>query len=118
MKVLDQKHLLKRASSGLIPPSVQNRYKQPYRAPDGASFFGKRANDADDLLSAEQIAADGIFDPRAVAQLVQKFRRGTQTSVGDNMALVGILSTQLVINRFINRRDATRLRSGPVVHNG
>ena len=117
MKVLDQKHLLKRAASGLIPPSVQNRYKQPYRAPDGASFFGKRANYVNDLLSAEQIAADGIFDPRAVEQLVQKFRRGTQTSVGDNMALVGILSTQLVIARFINRRDATSLRSGPVVQN-
>ena len=52
MKVLDQKHLLKRAASGLIPPSVRDRYKQPYRAPDGASFFGKRASYVGDLLSA------------------------------------------------------------------
>jgi asparagine synthase (glutamine-hydrolysing) len=105
MKVLDQKHLLKRAANGLIPQSVKGRFKQPYRAPDGCSFFGPKANYVEDLLSPEQIKRDGVFEPRAVSQLVNKFKSGAQTSVGDNMALVGILSTQLVLNRFVNRRD-------------
>src|SRR5574341_651845 len=40
MKVLDQKHLLTQAVKGLIPESIRTRHKQPYRAPDGRSFFG------------------------------------------------------------------------------
>jgi asparagine synthase (glutamine-hydrolysing) len=104
MKVLDQKHLLKRAAEGLIPASVRRRFKQPYRSPDGTSFFAARSSYVDDLLSGDQIRHDGVFAPQAVEQLVSKFRRGVQTSVSDNMALVGILSTQLLIERFMKRR--------------
>jgi asparagine synthase (glutamine-hydrolysing) len=107
MRVLDQKHLLKRAAAGLIPESVRQRFKQPYRAPDGSSFFAAQSSSVDDLLSPSQISRDGVFDARAVEQLVSKFRRGGQTSVSDNMALVGIVSTQLLIQRFMNRRIAT-----------
>ena len=107
MRVLDQKHLLKRAAEGLIPESVRQRFKQPYRAPDGSSFFAAQPSSVDDLLSPSQISRDGVFDARAVEQLVSKFRRGGQTSVSDNMALVGIVSTQLLIQRFMNRRIAT-----------
>jgi asparagine synthase (glutamine-hydrolysing) len=107
MKVLDQKHLLKRAAEGLIPESVRQRFKQPYRAPDGSSFFTERSSDVDDLLSPSQITRDGVFDAQAVGRLVSKFRRGGQTSVSDNMALVGIVSTQLLIHRFMNRRVGT-----------
>src|SRR6202790_1810712 len=39
MKVLDEKHLLRRAASHLVPDSIQKRRKQPYRAPEGKSFF-------------------------------------------------------------------------------
>ena len=44
MKVLDEKHLLKRAASGLIPETIRKRHKQPYRAPDGCSFLGSRGS--------------------------------------------------------------------------
>jgi asparagine synthase (glutamine-hydrolysing) len=107
MKVLDQKHLLKRAAEGLIPESVRQRFKQPYRAPDGSSFFGAKSSYVDDLLSPSQIKRDGVFEAQAVERLVSKFRRGGQTSVSDNMALVGIMSTQLLIHRFMNRRIGT-----------
>ena len=39
MKVLNQKHLLKRAFAGLIPESITHRPKQPYRAPEGRVFL-------------------------------------------------------------------------------
>jgi asparagine synthase (glutamine-hydrolysing) len=107
MKVLDQKHLLKRAAEGLIPESVRQRFKQPYRAPDGSSFFGAKSSYVDDLLSPSQIRRDGVFEAQAVERLISKFRRGGQTSVSDNMALVGIVSTQLLIHRFMNRRIGT-----------
>jgi asparagine synthase (glutamine-hydrolysing) len=108
MKALDEKHVLKRAVEGLVPPAVLARPKQPYRAPEGQSFFTARAGRADleyvdDLLSAERIRRDGLFDPNRVQLLVRKVRSGHAIGVKDNMALVGILSTQLVVDQFVNR---------------
>lgn len=104
MKVLDQKHLLKRAADGLIPRSIQTRFKQPYRAPDGKSFFACARNYAQDMLSAENIKRDGILNHTAVAALVAKFEGGRANSVKDDMALVGVLSTQILLDQFIHRR--------------
>lgn len=103
MKVLDQKYLLKRAATGMIPESIRSRHKQPYRAPEGRCFIGPFKSYADDLLSQGLIARNRIFEPRAVSALVGKFKSGNRTSVRDNMALIGILSTQLLIDRFVDR---------------
>lgn len=103
MKALDQKHLLKEACRGLIPESILSRPKQPYRAPDGKSFFGNTAVEyAEDLLSPAALRENGIFDARAVTLLVDKFRSGRASSTKDNMALVGVLSTQLLAHQFTN----------------
>ncbi len=104
MKVLDQKYLLKRAANGLIPKSIQTRFKQPYRAPDGKSFFAGARSYAQDMLSGENIKSGGIFNPGAVAALVAKFESGRATSVKDDMALVGILSTQSLLDQFFRRQ--------------
>ena len=102
MKVLNEKYLLKRCANGLVPPSVVKRPKQPYRAPDGKSFFhGPPLEYVDALLSSDRIQQDGLFDSLAVKSLVQKFRQGRAIGVRDNMALVGILSTQLVVEQFV-----------------
>ena len=42
MKVLNEKYLLKQAASGLVPPAILRRRKQPYRAPEGRSILGER----------------------------------------------------------------------------
>jgi asparagine synthase (glutamine-hydrolysing) len=103
MKVLNEKYILKRTFGPLLPSSIVNRPKQPYRAPDGRSFFtGGGLDYAEALLAPNRIKADGIFDPSAVAKLVEKFRAGRAIGVKDDMALVGILSTQLVIDQFIS----------------
>jgi asparagine synthase (glutamine-hydrolysing) len=105
MKALDQKYLLKQAVRGLIPESIRTREKQPYRAPDGVSFFaGRKDTYAADLLSIERITRDGIFDPKATVALVNKFRSARETSMKDNMALMGILSTTVLIDRFMRSR--------------
>lgn len=102
MKVLNEKYLLKRCADGLVPPSVKKRPKQPYRAPEGKCFFtGAGLEYVDELLSPGRIAQDGIFNPLAVRKLVEKFRHGRALGIKDNMALVGILSTQLVIDQFV-----------------
>jgi asparagine synthase (glutamine-hydrolysing) len=105
MKVLDQKHLLKRAFEGLIPESIVRRPKQPYRAPDGKCFFGADVEYTQALLSPDAIQQNGIFDAQAVAALVSKFKNGRASSVKDNMAMVGVLSTQLLVHQFINQRS-------------
>jgi asparagine synthase (glutamine-hydrolysing) len=102
MKVLNEKHLLKRCARDLIPPSVRKRCKQPYRAPDGKSFFhAARPEYVDELLSAERVRAAGLFHPQAVRKLVQKFCAGKAIGIKDNMALTGILSTQLLVDQYV-----------------
>jgi asparagine synthase (glutamine-hydrolysing) len=106
MKVLNEKYLLKRAAGHLIPESVTRRPKQPYRAPDAVSFLGDvrtRPAWVDELLSPGRIQAAGLFDPVAVERLVRKFEERRAIGAADNMALVGILSTQLVVDRLIDR---------------
>jgi asparagine synthase (glutamine-hydrolysing) len=112
MKVLNEKYLLKRCASGLVPPSVLQRSKQPYRAPEGSCFFHGAPRDyVDTLLSPARIGQDGIFNPPAVQRLVEKFHQGRATSSKDNMALVGVLSTQLVVDQFTRtfRGDSGRV---------
>ena len=43
LRVLDEKHVLKRVARDLVPPDVFQRKKQPYRAPDALSFVGADA---------------------------------------------------------------------------
>jgi asparagine synthase (glutamine-hydrolysing) len=107
MKVLNEKYILKRAVAMLIPSSVKKRPKQPYRAPDARSFFyqdpqATRQAYINELLSCEEIQKNGLFNPLAVQKLVDKARNGRIIGVKDNMALVGILSTQLLMEQFIN----------------
>jgi asparagine synthase (glutamine-hydrolysing) len=45
----------------------------------------------------------GLFDAAAVGKLVDKARGGQAIGARDNMALVGILSTQLLVHQFIDR---------------
>jgi asparagine synthase (glutamine-hydrolysing) len=108
MKALREKHILKVAAMDLAPRGVIERPKQPYRAPDAASFFdaatGRARRDYVDILLGEgKLKEHGIFDPEAVGVLVRKAKMGRATGAKDNMALVGILSTQLVMEQFVQR---------------
>jgi asparagine synthase (glutamine-hydrolysing) len=102
MKVLNEKYLLKRACKGLVPDSIVSRHKQPYRAPDGRCFFDTAEQGyVSEMLSPCSIRKNGIFDAGAVESLVGKFRAGKASSVKDDMALVGVLSTQLLAAQFM-----------------
>jgi asparagine synthase (glutamine-hydrolysing) len=101
---LDEKHLLKRAFEDLVPAEILHRPKQPYRAPDAASFFGAaRPEWLDQVTSPGAIAAAGVFDPALVAGLFAKCARtgGTRLGNTDNMRVLAVLSTQLVHHQHI-----------------
>jgi asparagine synthase (glutamine-hydrolysing) len=104
---LDEKHVLKRAAAGLVPEAIARRPKQPYRAPDALAFAGpRRPGWIGDVLSDEAVRAAGIFAPHGVAKLWQKCTARAdagQFSNADNMAMVGVLSAQLVHELFIRR---------------
>lgn len=104
MRVLNEKYLLKRAMRERLPQGILRRKKQPYRAPDIPAFFRDGTPDyVDELLSAEKLGDYGYFDPDRGRRLVEKARRGRAIGYGDNMAFVGMLSTQLWHHHFIER---------------
>jgi asparagine synthase (glutamine-hydrolysing) len=107
LRVLDEKHVLKRAATGLVPDAVVRRPKQPYRAPDALSFVGSDAPDwVAEVVSAEAVRRAGVFDAGMVERLWRKCRAsdgGEQFSNADNMALVGVLSTGLLHERLVRR---------------
>ncbi|MEZ4362743.1 MAG: asparagine synthase (glutamine-hydrolyzing) [Kofleriaceae bacterium] len=100
LRGLDEKHVLKRLSAELLPEEVRRRPKQPYRAPDALAFVGADAPAwIGELLTPEALAAGGVFQPQSAARLWEKCNaRATsaQFSNADNMAVVSMLSTQLV----------------------
>jgi asparagine synthase (glutamine-hydrolysing) len=57
----------------------------------------------DELLSPSALARSGLFNPQAVSKLVAKVRSSHAVGVKDGMALVAILSTQLVAAQFTER---------------
>lgn len=112
---LQEKHILKKSAQGLLPPQVWQRRKQPYRAPIHTAFFGHPNGGygnpsggygnppyVEELLAPEAVRASGLFDPGAVSRLVNKCRAGKRIGERDDMALVGVLSTQLVQHLFVD----------------
>jgi asparagine synthase (glutamine-hydrolysing) len=113
LRGLDEKHVLKRAARGLVPESVLRRKKQPYRAPDALSFVGPSAPAwAADLMTEQALADSAVFEPRLAGQLWRKCQGqgqagDAQFSNADNMALVGVLSTQLLHRQLVAGRPDT-----------
>jgi asparagine synthase (glutamine-hydrolysing) len=110
LRVLDEKHVVKQAARGVVAEEIVARKKQPYRAPDALSFVGgDRPDYVDEMLEPLCVAAAGLFEPRAVAALWDKCKAradGGQFSNSDNMALVGVLSTQLLHHQYVRNRPA------------
>jgi asparagine synthase (glutamine-hydrolysing) len=107
LRVLDEKHVVKRASRDLVAAEIAARPKQPYRAPDAASFLAPDAREyVEDLLAESSVRGGGVFEPAAVSRLWAKCKAqaGRGLSNTDNMALLGVLSTQLLHRQFVHGR--------------
>jgi asparagine synthase (glutamine-hydrolysing) len=109
LRGLREKAVLRAAVKDLLPESIVNRVKQPYRAPDSQSFCqgGAGAELVAELLSPERIRDAGYFDSEMVRRLVEKCRAGKAIGFADNMAFVGILSTMVVHDVFLGRKLAS-----------
>ncbi len=113
---LSEKWLLRRIARKYLPAEIGTRRKRPYRAPIQRSFFGPEGAKFEyvrELLTEEALSRSGLFNPRAVTQLVNKAASGAPLSENDDMALVGILSTQLVDRQFVRQSDEPRATLRP-----
>ena len=102
---LEEKYILRRAVADWLPPRIARRTKQPYRAPDSESCFpaGRPLEYVAEALSPVRVREAGYFDPQMVTRLVEKCRTGGAIGFGDNVALVTVLTTQLLHGQFVTR---------------
>jgi asparagine synthase (glutamine-hydrolysing) len=112
LRVLDEKHVLKRVAEPVVPSEIIARKKQPFRAPNALCFVARDAPAyIGEMLSEAAIRAANVFDPGPVARLLTKCRAraaagGGDLSNSDNMALVGVISTQLLHQQFVASRPS------------
>jgi len=102
MHGLRDKFLLRKLGSDLVPDDIWNRPKKPYRAPIHRSFFNKKpAPYVRELLDEKPIREANLFNPVAVRKLVKKIDQNRGLSETEDMALAGILSSQILHHRFV-----------------
>ena len=71
-------------------------------APDILSFFGESEPEyLKYFLSEDLLKEAGMFKPKAVAKLLGKCRKKSRQGFKENMAFVGILSSQIVYDKMI-----------------
>ena len=101
---LNEKYLLKKMMKGRLPQSILNRSKQAYRAPIKSAFISEDLPEyLKQMLSEDKIKSFGIFNLNHVKLLLTKMHSKKQVSEIDNMALTGILSTQILYDLYINK---------------
>lgn len=111
---LDEKYILKKAFPDIIPESILQRPKQPYRAPDAASFFQGEPDWVSYVTSEDLINKAGIFQYDIVTKIAAKCRNrgGMNMSNTDNMRITSVLSTMLVYDQFIRNPPRSTGLSG------
>lgn len=102
LRGLKEKRLLKAAAGPWLPDIISRRPKRPYRAPIHRSFFHPGAPEyVRELLGPRALADAGLFRPGAVARLTGKIEGGARLGETDDMAVAGIVSTQLLHHLFV-----------------
>jgi asparagine synthase (glutamine-hydrolysing) len=103
---LDEKFILKKIAANRIPDSIVKRPKKAYRAPITEVFLpGNQSSYVDEMLSKKNIDTNGIFNYSQVEKLIYRIKTLGQKSEINDMALAGIISTQLLYDIFIKNRD-------------
>lgn len=105
---LKEKYLLKRCFRNMLPTRITDRSKHPYRAPIDKSLFSFVGQGyGEEVLSQRSLAEAALFSPANVRKLLQKLKMQRDFSEMDNMALAGVLSGQIVYDRFVKNFPKT-----------
>jgi asparagine synthase (glutamine-hydrolysing) len=98
---MKEKYLLKKIFEKILPREVVHRPKQPYRAPIRRSLLGGGDSPVETALSEEALVRTGIFDAPLVLRFLKKLDQTEHVGEFEEMALTGIVSTQIVHERFV-----------------
>jgi asparagine synthase (glutamine-hydrolysing) len=99
---LNEKYILKRIFQGILPERILSRPKQPYRAPIYQGLLNRHLPPIEESISDKSLKGAGLFDAIKVKKLVQKLQTINNASEFDSMALVGIVSSQILHDQFIS----------------
>lgn len=102
LRGLDEKHVLKRIAGNHLPARLARRRKQPYRAPIREAFrtLGS-ADSSQDLMHPDAVEQAGIFDAHKVSLLRRRLREGRDLGEVQSMAVMLVLTVQLLDRRFV-----------------
>jgi len=102
LHVLIDKYLLRKTASQWLPAEIWRGPKRPYRAPIHRSFFTKPTEDyVQEVISPSALKESGFFKQEAVGRLSEKIQKGIAIGETDDMALAGIISSQLLHRMFV-----------------
>jgi len=106
---LNEKYLMKKLMDGRLPREVVHRPKQAYRAPVASSLTSARAPEyLREVVSPGMLQKFGIFNPASVEKLMGKMEEGKTVTENENMAVAGILSTQILMDMFASGNNPYR----------
>jgi asparagine synthase (glutamine-hydrolysing) len=116
LRTLSQdKYLLRRLAASRLPEVIVNRPKMPYRAPIRDIVRSHQGAYIDDALAPDNLREVGLFNVEAARKLYDKVRGSESISEMDEMALLGIITTQLWRDTFIRPAATPDTASQPPV---
>ncbi len=102
INLLNEKFILKEVFRNKLPFEIVNRPKNPYRAPIKNGLLGGDKKLEDIYLSEDGLKKTGIFNLNKVSLFLKKMQNAQTISEIDAMTLTGILSTQIIYDKFIH----------------
>ena len=100
---LKEKYLLKRLFKGILPDLILARTKHPYRAPIQQSLVKESGANSGGKLSDTFLREANLFDAEKVGRLLNRIQKTGRSTEVDGMAIAGIMSSQIIHDRFISR---------------
>ena len=93
-----------------LPKDITHRPKFAYRAPEAEAFVDTLKSSPPPSLTAERLEEAGLFEPAQVENLMRRMKnsRLERFPTRDNMAFIGIYSTQVLHDQFIRRFERMR----------
>ena len=97
-----EKHILRQALGGVLPPEILARKKRGLAAPVSGWLHGPLPAFAEDLLSPDRLREKGYFAPGVVRALLERHRRQKQRQGAS--VLLSVLAIQLWDELFVRAR--------------
>ncbi len=101
----EEKRLMRQAFTGLLPQSVIDKRKFPYRAPDAAAFAETRPDYLELVRSDDELAKLPFLDAGFARRLSAKVlsRPANEISTKENQTFLFLLSIALLHRYFVSR---------------